>query len=68
MTKRELKRDLEDFAGGAHFMTVTALARYLGTRREKAVEIVQGLDYLPSGTTARYSTEDIATAIMSQRA
>lgn len=66
MNRQELIRDMKKENGS--FINITQLAKYMNVSRDKVrAEIVNGLDYYPSGRKKMYFVNDVADRILQQR-
>lgn len=66
MTKQSVQRQLES-STGMSFLSISDIARCLGTGRDTARELMCGADYLPSGRAKRFHVSDIAERIVARR-
>lgn len=66
MTKQEIMRDIKNDFGT--FVTISDIARYMGSGRDTARELVAGLDYLNRGRAKQFFAGDVADRIIKQRA
>lgn len=67
MTKTQLKRDLSASVGGAGVMSPAEVGRFLGFGATATKSWLKGLEHFGSGRGKRYSCDDIAAKIMSER-
>ncbi len=67
MNRQELIRDIKKECGA--FPNTSQLAKYMGMSRDRVrAEIVTGLEYIKTGKSKQYFVNDIADAILRQRA
>lgn len=65
MQKQEVERDIKSEVGS--FPNISQIAKYLSVSRDKAREMVAGLDYIEDGRSRRYFFKDVAGRILQQR-
>ena len=66
MTKTDIKRQLEAVSGKS-FLCVSEIASSMGMGRGSVVNLLEGLDYVPSGREKRYLISDVAERIADRR-
>ena len=65
MNRQELIRDIKKDVGS--FPNVSQIARYMGISRDRAREMVAGLDCIATGKQRQYFVNDVADVILRQR-
>lgn len=58
---RDMKRDIGSFPN------VSQIARYMRVSRDKAREMVKGLEYIEDGRSRKYFVNDVAGRILQNR-
>lgn len=67
MNKKQLKKDLSEYVGGAMFMTPGEIGRFLGLGRSALTTWLYGLDYTGQRRGKRYAIDDVAGKILQER-
>ena len=67
MNKRDLVNDIKNHVDKSGFINSVQLAKYLRKSRGAMPDILEGLDYIPSGKEKKYFIPDVAERILEMR-
>ena len=65
MNRQDVLRDMKKEIGS--FPNISQIARYMSVSRDKAREMVSGLEYLEDGRSRKYFINNVADRILQQR-
>lgn len=67
MDKQTLVRDIKGEVKDGGFINISQIAKYMHTSRDKARELVEDLEYYPSGREKKFFISDVASKILKER-